>query len=73
MGLPHDGASVGRFVRKTVGILKRSGWKYEVHAMGSKIEAAGLEQIFEVVRTMDEALGLLGTERVTIWLTLAHR
>jgi uncharacterized protein (TIGR00106 family) len=73
MGLPSDGASVGRYVRKAVEILRSSGLRHEVHAMGSEIEAPRLEQIFEVVRRMDEALGLMGAERVTISLKIDHR
>lgn len=73
MGLPSDGASVGRYVRKAVEVLEKSGLKHQVHAMGTEIEAERLEQIFEVVRKMDEAMGAMGAERVTISLKIDHR
>ena len=41
--------------------------------MGSEIEAERLEQIFDVVRRMDEQLVLLGAQRVTIALKIDHR
>ena len=73
MGLPSDGASVGRYVRRAVEVLKASGIKHEVHAMGSEIEAERLEQIFEVVKKMDDAVASLGAKRVTISLKIDHR
>lgn len=73
MGLPSDGASVGRYVRQGIEVLQASGLKHEVHAMGSEIEAERLEDIFEVVRRMDEVLSAQGAERVTISLKIDHR
>ncbi len=73
MGLPSDGASIGRYVRRAVEVLKASGLKHEVHAMGTEIEAEKLEQIFDVVKRMDDALGTLGAKRVTISLKVDHR
>lgn len=73
MGLPSDGASLGRYVRKAVDVLKASGLTHEVHAMGTEMEAEHLEQIVDVVKRMDDALGNLGAERVTISLEVDHR
>lgn len=72
-GLPSDGASVGRYVRRAVEVLRQSGLKHEVHAMGSEIEAERLDEIFDVVRRMDDALAQLGAERITIALKVDHR
>lgn len=73
LGLPSEGASVGGYVRKAVEVLKSSGLKMEVHAMGTEIEAERLDQLFEVVRRIDEALRAMGAERITISLKIDHR
>ena len=60
-------------MRAAVKVLRASGLKDEVHAMGSEIEAERLEEIFDVVRRMDEAIRAEGAERVTISLKIDHR
>jgi uncharacterized protein (TIGR00106 family) len=73
LGLPSEGASVGRYVRTAVEVLQASGLKHEVHAMGSDVEAERLEDIFKLVQAMDDALLKMGAARVTVSLKIDHR
>lgn len=72
-GLPADGTSVGRYVRKAVDVLRSSGLKFEVHAMGTEIECEHLSDLLGVVERIDEALVAAGAERVTIQLKIDDR
>lgn len=72
-GLPSDGASVGRYVRRAVEVLRSSGLRHEVHAMGTEIESESLPPILAVVQQIDEALAAMGAQRVTIQLKIDDR
>lgn len=72
-GLPADGTSVGKYVRTAVEVLKESGLKFEVHAMGTEIECERLSELFRVVEEIDEALVAVGAQRVTLQLKIDDR
>ena len=71
--LPADGTSVGRYVRAAVDVLRRSGLRFEVHAMGTEIECERLSQLHKVLEEIDEALVKIGAKRVTLQVKVDDR
>lgn len=71
--LPADGTSVGRYVRRAVEVLRASGLRFEVHAMGTEVECEDLSALLSVVERIDEALVAMGAQRVTIQLKIDDR
>lgn len=71
--LPANGTSVGRYVRRAVAVLEKSGIALEVHATGTEIEAPSLRILFAIVEQIDGALVRLGAQRVTIQLKIDDR
>lgn len=70
---PADGTSVGRYVRRAVEVLKASGLRHEVHAMGTEIECGSLGELFDVVARIDDALAAMGAQRITVQLKIDDR
>lgn len=73
VGYPSQGASVGRYVRRAVEILRESGLRHEVHAMGTEIECAQLSDLWPVLERIDAALQALGATRTSFQLKVDHR
>ena len=71
--LPAEGASVGRYVRCAVDVLRASGLSHEVLAMGTEIEFGALRELWPVIETIDEELVKMGATRVTIQLKIDDR
>ena len=71
--LPADGTSVGRYVRRAVEVLRASGLRFEVHAMGTEIECGTYPELFRVIEAIDDALAEEGGTRVTLQLKIDHR
>lgn len=60
------------FIDAAVDVIKNSGLKYEVDAMGTTIEGE-IDQIFDVVRNAHEAVKRLGAERVMTEIRIDDR
>ncbi|MGM0418355.1 MAG: MTH1187 family thiamine-binding protein [Thermodesulfobacteriota bacterium] len=68
-----EGTSVGRFVSKGVGVIEKSGYKYEVGGMSTSIEVPGMEALFDLVKKVHEAHVSEGAQRVIIDLKVDDR
>jgi uncharacterized protein (TIGR00106 family) len=68
-----EGTSLSRFVKKGVGVIKRSGYKYEIGAMGSSIETPDLDSLFELVKQVHAAHVAEGAGRIIIDLKVDDR
>lgn len=68
-----EGTSLGRFVRKGVDVISRSGYKYEVGAMGTSVEVPGLDELFDLVKKVNKAHESEGAKRVIIDLKIDNR
>ncbi len=68
-----EGTSLSRFVKKGVGIIERSGYRYEVGAMGTAIEVPDLDALFELVKQIHGAHVSEGARRVIIDLKVDDR
>lgn len=73
VGYPSRGASVGHHVRLAVEVLKNSGLRHDVHAMGTEIEAPSLSHLWPVLERIEDALRREGALRVTFQLKVDHR
>ncbi len=68
-----EGTSLSRFVKKGVGVIERSGYKYETGAMGTAVEVPDLEALFELVQQVHAVHLAEGAERVIIDLKVDDR
>ncbi len=68
-----EGSSLSRFVKKGVGVIEQSGYRYEVGAMGTAIERPDLDALFELVKQVHAAHVAEGAQRVIIDLKVDDR
>ena len=68
-----EGTSVSRYVKRALQVLEDSGLDYESSAMATCIQAETLQEIFDVVTRMHEAIKEMGAERIHIDLRVDHR
>jgi uncharacterized protein (TIGR00106 family) len=67
------GVSLGRYVKKGVEIIQRSGFTYQVGGMSTSIEVPDLAQLFELVSRIRQAQLDEGAERIIIELKVDER
>ncbi len=68
-----EGVSVSRYVQQALQVLEDSGLDYETGPMATCIQADSLQQIFDVVTRMHEAIAEMGARRIHIDLRVDHR
>jgi len=68
-----EGTSLSRFVKKGVGVIEGSGYKYEVGGMSTAIEVPDLDALFELVKQVHAAHVAEGAGRVVIDLKVDDR
>jgi uncharacterized protein (TIGR00106 family) len=68
-----EGTSISRFVRLSVGALKRSGLKTFSGPMCTSVEAASLDEILAAVKAAHQAVVDAGAKRVVTTLKIDDR
>ncbi len=68
-----EGTSLSKYVRAAYEVIRDSGLKHQLTAMGTIIEAERLEEIFDVVAKAEKAVLEMGARRVVINLKIDHR
>lgn len=64
---------LGEYVSVAVQAIKDSGLKYELTGMGTQIEAENLDELYEAVKTAQEAVFKVGANRVFTVLKIDDR
>jgi len=59
-----DDTELKEYVTSAVQVVKDSGFTYQLTAMGTQIEADNLEQLYKVIAKAQEAVFIVGAERV---------
>ena len=65
--------SLGRFVKKGVGVIERSGYTYEIGGMSTAVEVPDLDSLFDLVKEIHAAHIAEGARRVVIDLKVDDR
>ena len=68
-----EGTSVGRYVKRAVEALKKSGLKIEVCANSTTLEAKSTRQVFDAVERAKEELFKMGVKRLYIIVRIDER
>ncbi len=68
-----EGTSLGRFVRKGVAVIEKSGLTYEVGGMSTSLEVSDLDTLFDLVKKIHAAHVAEGARRVVIDLKVDDR
>jgi|Deesub1362A_J573_1020465.scaffolds.fasta_scaffold01850_12 uncharacterized protein (TIGR00106 family) len=68
-----EGTSLSRYVKAAYEVIRDSGLKHQLTAMGTIIEAGCLEELFNVVAKAEKAVLEMGARRVVINLKVDHR
>ncbi len=67
------GESVSKFVKKAIEELKKSGFKIEVNAMSTVVEAKDVEELFLAVKRAREAVFEMGVKRIYTIIRIDER
>ena len=59
-----ESSEIGEYVTEAVEVIKVSGIKYELTAMGTQMETESLEELYKVVQDTQEAIFKMGPGRV---------
>ena len=68
-----EGTSLGRFVRKGIAVIEKSGLTYEVGGMSTSLEVSDLDTLFDLVKKIHAAHVAEGARRVVIDLKVDDR
>jgi uncharacterized protein (TIGR00106 family) len=68
-----EGTSLGRFVKKGVAVIEKSGYAYEIGGMATTIEAPDLDALFELIKRVHQAHVEEGARRIVIDLKVDDR
>ena len=68
-----EGISLGRFVKKGVAVIERSGYTYEIGGMSTTVEVPDLDALFDLVKEIHAAHVAEGARRVVIDLKVDDR
>ena len=55
-----ESSEIGEYVAEAVEVIKASGIKYELTAMGTQMETESLEELYKVVQDTQEAIFKMG-------------
>ena len=68
-----EGTSLGRFVKKGVAVIEKSGYNYEVGGMSTTVETPDLNALFELIKQVHTAHVEEGARRIVIDLKVDDR
>jgi uncharacterized protein (TIGR00106 family) len=68
-----EGTSLGRFVKKGVAEIEKSGYAYEVGGMATTIETPNLDALFELIKRVHQTHVEAGAHRIVIDLKVDDR
>lgn len=68
-----EGTSLGRFVKKGVAVIEKSGYAYEVGGMATTVETPNLDALFELIKRVHQAHVEAGARRIVIDLKVDDR
>ncbi len=68
-----EGPSMGRFVKKGVGIIEESGYTYQVGGMSTAVEVPTLRELFDLVEKIHQAQLDEGARRLIIEIKVDDR
>ncbi len=68
-----EGTSLGRFVKKGVEVVEKSGYAYDVGGMSTSIEVPDLDALFDLVKQVHAAHVSEGAKRIVIDLKVDDR
>ncbi|HMK35681.1 MAG TPA: MTH1187 family thiamine-binding protein [Desulfomonilaceae bacterium] len=68
-----EGTSLSRFVKKSIAIIKASGYRYEVGPMSTAVEIPDLDALFELVKKVHAVQVEEGAKRIVIDLKVDDR
>jgi len=69
----EEGTDLGKYVSTAVQSIKDSGLKYQLTGMGTQIEAENLDELYEAIKTAQEAVFAIGVNRVYTVLKIDDR
>jgi uncharacterized protein (TIGR00106 family) len=73
VALGTGNTSMSQHVSEAVSAIGKLGIKYTLTPMGTAIEAASMDEVFDAVKTVHEALVRNGVKRVVTHLTIDDR
>ena len=68
-----EGTSLGRFVKKGVAVIEKSGYTYEIGGMSTTVETPDLSALFELIKKVHQAHVEEGAQRIIIDLKVDDR
>ena len=68
-----EGTSLGRFVKKGIEVIEKSGYVYEVGGMSTAVEVPDLDALFNLIKQVHEAHVAEGANRIIIDLKVDDR
>jgi len=68
-----EGTSLGRFVKRGVSVIEKSGYRYEVGGMSTSVEIPDLDSLFELIKQVHAAHVEEGAPRIIIDLKVDDR
>ncbi len=68
-----EGTSLGRFVKKGVEVVEKSGYTYDVGGMSTSIEVPDLDALFKLIKEVHAAHLSEGAQRIVIDLKVDDR
>jgi len=68
-----EGATVSRYVKEMIKVIRESGLKHETGGMSTTIESPDMETLCRVITKAHEVLAGMGVKRIHIDLHVDHR
>ena len=68
-----EGTSLGRFVKKGIAVIEKSGVTYEVGGMATTIETPDMDALFDLIKQVHAAQVAEGARRIVIDLKVDDR
>ncbi|MEA4956325.1 hypothetical protein SDC9_03715 [bioreactor metagenome] len=68
-----EGTDLGEYVAVAVQAIKDSGLKYKLTGMGTQIEAQNLDEVYDAIKSAQEAVFNIGANRVYTVLKIDDR
>ena len=67
------GISLSKYVKEAMKVLKESGLKYQIGPMSTSIETESVEELFELIGKMHNAIGEAGCQRISTAIRIDDR
>jgi uncharacterized protein (TIGR00106 family) len=68
-----EGSSLSKYVKKGIGIIKKSGYHYEIGGLSTAVEVPDLETLFDLVKKVHQSHIEAGAKRIVIDLKVDDR